>query len=435
MPKRDETRAGGVETMPRGFRWHNRRGDRHAIRANRTALCGLASPRAGAGAGGAVDRPDSGRSRRAGHQGRIARGRRDPPLGAAVPHECRRLGGGCRVLPLLQPRQGIPRAGLPQGPGSRARRAARVRGRRAHRELQGGRPREARSRLREPVTTQSGPGVLLDQRLRAGRALRRPAGLRLRGPGHERADGRDGRPGQSAAESRRCRLRHHHRPLWPHRYPGGAGRARPLRARAACRGRTARFHDRHSRQPGDESSHRQPDTGAHGQRASQHRPLSGIPHGGRIHRRRGGQRPAIPLPVRSSGVRAAGGRSAIRHQRRPRAQSRGVGSGSRAASGGATPRGCAGSARGRPGAVRARSTPWPRRSAIPTPGSVGWCSPVPRKVTATHRFRDWRHRSASRGRRATCRDQRPVWAVPTALSGRSGPTPRHRPPRPRPVFG
>jgi hypothetical protein len=82
-----------------------------------------------------------------------------------------------------------------------------------------------------PVGAQPAPGLLLDHRLRPGRAVRAGSRLRLRHPGHRRPDERDRREGRHArqrtAEGGRGRGRPLHRPVRHHRHPG---RAAPGRA-------------------------------------------------------------------------------------------------------------------------------------------------------------------------------------------------------------
>ena len=94
------------------------------------------------------------------------------------------------------------------------------------RELQGRRPEEIRPRLREPEGRQSASGLLLDHRLRPGRALCDPRRLRLHDPGHGRHHGSDRRSRGRAAEDRRRLRRHLHRRVFGRRRARGAAPAR-----------------------------------------------------------------------------------------------------------------------------------------------------------------------------------------------------------------
>ena len=119
----------------------------------------------------------------------------------------------------------------------------------------GGLP-EVRPRLRQPVGGQPAAGLLLDHRLRPGRARRRTRRLRLHDPGHGRPDV-DHRParrraGRRADEGRRRRGRPVHRPLRLQRHPRRpAARARHG-AGPAHRHGPVRRPGRHAGQPGDQ---------------------------------------------------------------------------------------------------------------------------------------------------------------------------------------
>ena len=112
--------------------------------------------------------------------------------------------------------------------GPRDRALACAVGRCAGGELQGGRPRAPRSRLREPVERTSAPRLLFDHRLRPGRPVPRPARLRLHGAGAGRPDERHGRARRPArrrpAEGGRGRLGSLHRHVRDERDPRGAAR-------------------------------------------------------------------------------------------------------------------------------------------------------------------------------------------------------------------
>ena len=117
-----------------------------------------------------------------------------------------------------------------RGAGAGAR--SRPRRRRPDREFQGRRPRQIRARLCQPRRDQPAPHLLLDHRLRPGRALCRPRRLRLHDPGHGRDHGPDRRARRRAAEDRRRLRRHLHRPLRDRSrsWPRCAGARRPARA-------------------------------------------------------------------------------------------------------------------------------------------------------------------------------------------------------------
>ena len=108
----------------------------------------------------------------------------------------------------------------------------RLRRRRADREFQGRRAREIRARSSRAERAQSAPHLLLDHRLRPGRALCEPARLRFHHPGHGRDHGPDRRPRRRADEDRRRLRRHLHRGLRdrPRSSRRFAGATRPARA-------------------------------------------------------------------------------------------------------------------------------------------------------------------------------------------------------------
>ena len=143
-------------------------------------------------------------------------------LGTTLRRGRRRRRSLRRLFPFLQPRQALHRRRFRDARGAGARAQARSPCGRRHRELQGRRPEEIRARLREPETGQSAPRLLLDHRLRPGRALRLPRRLRFHDPGHGRHHGPDRRSGRRAAEDRRRLCGHLHRGLFGRRHPRGA---------------------------------------------------------------------------------------------------------------------------------------------------------------------------------------------------------------------
>ena len=145
----------------------------------------LAGPWAGA---------DAGRSRRRGHQGREpgaattrAAGARPSSTtrtaarDAAYYHACNR--GKRSIARRFREARG------PGASSASSRRESDVR----DREFQGRRAGEIRPRLRQPRRGQPAAGLLLDHRLRPGRAVRAARRLRLHDPGHGRHHGPDRR--------------------------------------------------------------------------------------------------------------------------------------------------------------------------------------------------------------------------------------------------
>ena len=126
---------------------------------------------------------------------------------------------------------------LSQPAGQRLVREPRGQERRPDRELQGRRPRPLRPRLRRRAPGQPGHRLLLGHRVRPGRPVRAAARLRLRLPGHGRAD------------------EHHRRARRP-----------PRRRAAEGRDRGHRRADRHVREPRDHRRDRAP-------RADRRRPV------------------------------------------------------------------------------------------------------------------------------------------------------------------
>ena len=110
--------------------------------------------------------------------------------------------------------------------------------------------REVRPRLRDPPPAQPGPRLLLDHRLRAGRAVRRPARLRRRLPGHERHDERLRDPRRGARrrpdEGRHLDDRHPDRAVRrqrdPRRTSSPRGRQAGPASTSTCRCSTAASH-------------------------------------------------------------------------------------------------------------------------------------------------------------------------------------------------
>ena len=164
-------------------------------------------------------------------QGRAARRRRrHARLGPAVRRRGRDL------LPRPQPQQALGDA-RPQGP---RRRGARPRaGARADVVVENFRPGHDRppgAGLRRGRARQPGRRLLLDQRVRLGRAGRGAARLRPAAAGDGRADVGDRRARRAPAEGRRGAGRHGLRPVRDDRHARRAARARARRARPARRG-------------------------------------------------------------------------------------------------------------------------------------------------------------------------------------------------------
>ena len=109
--------------------------------------------------------------------------------------------------------------------------------RRAHRELQGRRPRQVRSRLRERRRAEPAARLRVDHRLRPGRALRGSRRLRLHHPGHERVHERHRRTrrpaGRRTAEGGRGDHRPHDRHVCGGGHPRRARRIATAPARAS----------------------------------------------------------------------------------------------------------------------------------------------------------------------------------------------------------
>ena len=144
-------------------------------------------------------------------------------------------------------------------------------------------------RLRRGRAGQPGRRVLLDQRLRLGRARRRAARLRPAAAGHERAHVGHRRARRAAAEGRRGAHRHDLRPLRHQRHPRRPARPRPRRPRPARRG-LAHGLARWPRLLNQASAHLNAGVGAraHGQPPPVDRPLRDVR--GRRRRLRGRRR-------------------------------------------------------------------------------------------------------------------------------------------------
>ncbi len=259
-----------------------------------------------------------------------SRRRRHPDLGPAVPEgPLRRRHVGRRVLPRHEPQQalGHGRPRQQRRPGADPPDGRTLR--RLRRELQGRRHGALRPRRRVVAGAQSAPGLLLGDRLRADRPVPRARRLRLRDPGHGRADERH-RPGPARDRRRRARRRSAegrrrrggpvHRPLRDHRDPR---RAAPPRSHRPGPG------DRHgaARQPGrdaGQSRRRLPDdrrrAAARRQCAPEHRAVPGL-RGLRRPRHPGGrQRRPVRALLRGRRSARPGARPALRPQCRPGAQ-------------------------------------------------------------------------------------------------------------------
>ena len=209
--------------------------------------------------------------------------------------------------------------------------------------------------LRERARAQSAGGVLLGHRIRLAPRAGRAAGIRLRGPGRERADVRDRTGGRLAVQGRRGARGRARRPARRGRNPGRAQRRRGR----ADRGAPAGQRSRRLGQRGPERTHHRSGPRAARERASEHRAVPGLRDGVRSAGGGGGERRALPRPLpRDRAGRARRGR-ALRHERGPGGASDGAGGPARAPLPRAFVRRVGGRARrrrraGRAGALRSR---------------------------------------------------------------------------------
>ena len=157
------------------------------------------------------------------------------------------------------------------GADPRAGREERHRGR----ELQGRHAGQVRAGLRQPARAEPAADLLLGHRLRPDRALCAAPRLRLRLPGHGRADEhhrRARRPARRRAdEGGRGRRRPDDRHVRHHRHPRRAGAPPRQRPGPVHRHRAARLPDRADLVPDAQLLRLRPGAAAPGQRPPEHR--------------------------------------------------------------------------------------------------------------------------------------------------------------------
>ena len=261
-------------------------------------------------AGRPLLRPDAGRPRRRGDQGRAAAGRRDPPVGAAV-----RPGRHLRLFLRHQPQQAHDRARpLQAGRPRRAAEAARA-GRRADRQFQDRHDGEMGHRLRRHALQEiPAPGPCPRLGLRRRRSAGRLPGLRRHGAGLGRAGLGQRRARERPGAHRRAGGRSVDRHERLHGHPDGALRAQPVGQGPVRRRHALRQRRRAAPAACAQLFHGRPEAQALRQQPRQPGALRQLPDQGPQHRDRRRQRRAVPQARADAGQARAGRRSALQDQ-------------------------------------------------------------------------------------------------------------------------